>query len=348
MPIFATLWATVMVAAYGILFGIASILSRLPSPRSALFSWANGLLYLLSFGSGAFWALTNLGNLLEILAVILGGYILAVLLVSPSLYLMARRRRPVGSFGPFVAIIVGAKLIQSLPFFLSAFGYIGTITLWDVRGALATTAVAMAFALLVSALFPHLVALVGKRSESLTRAAVPLALKAHMKPPTVVLLPARAAAIPNAFVMGPFNRYVFVTDDLYERSGTDATLATIAHELGHRSRRHIPRMLIILVLWALLASIPWGGSPWVLVLFPIVLFALMRHGEHDADLFGARLVGTEAMVQNLTTLQELAGLPPETRRRRSFSLFATHPTIQRRVDRLLRAAHLKRPGSPPD
>lgn len=337
MPAFLGLWGAAMLVAYGILFGFAVILSRRPFPSWTFFRRLNGLLYLASFGAGALWAGLHLGSLPEVLVLVLGAYILSVLLLTPSLYLMTRRRRPIGPFRLFAVTLLGAKLVMALPFFLTALGYLGVTGLFTITGPIATAAVAMGMALTVAVLFPYLLALtLGRRSDALSAAAADLAHRAHMKPPKVMLLPTRAAAIPNAFVMGPFNRYVFVTDDLYERSGLDATLATIAHELGHRSRRHIPRLLFLLPAWALLTSVPWVGSLPMLLAFPLLLLALMRSGEYEADHFGARLVGTEAMVRNLAGLEVLTGSEPEGKQPRRFSLFATHPTIDQRVTRLLK------------
>ena len=176
--------------------------------------------------------------------------------------------------------------------------------------------------------------------------------------------------IVNAAVTGIFPqvRYVFLTDGLLAELSEDEIEAVFAHELGHLRHRHMllriaavlaPFSLGILLLqiWPRAAEwivtwFHWGGPTWqapwaLLALTGMGAYVLLAFGflsralEHQADLFGCRMirtgsktVATEIFISALEKLGKATG----GRHVRTWQ----HASIARRVAFLRQA--LESPG----
>lgn len=151
----------------------------------------------------------------------------------------------------------------------------------------------------------------------------------------------------NAAVLGVsrLTRRVFLTDLLVARFQAEETRAVFAHEVAHVQRHHGPRQILfflvlpLLLIGAVLPLLPWSADQSLpigflaLLAMMVPLFRWLRHRfEHEADLFGARLLGDVAPM--IGALNEVEHLFP-SRAQRS-SLF--HPSTRRRIDFLQLAA----------
>jgi heat shock protein HtpX len=155
---------------------------------------------------------------------------------------------------------------------------------------------------------------------------------------------------------------VAVTTELLRRDLTPGELeAVVAHELAHIANRDGVVMTFVSAP-ALLGSALWNERTWrgkiVFILFYwpfyfvglLTMWTLSRYREYVADR-GAVLI-TGAPEQLMSALQKLAGrpargdlrgglavqalciLPAGKRGGRSFELFADHPPLEKRLDRL--------------
>lgn len=343
MDVSALLWVLpVAILVYGILFLFALSLSRGSVDSRQRFRALSALAYGLVMIPALYVVLNTVDSAFVATVIGYGIYLLLNLLILPSSYRMATasqrlRGAPMSDFAAYSSVVLGARLVLSAPFFLTfaAVNEISDLTAQtSLGGFYPSLLIAFSVAFLISLSLPHvLAALFGPPDPTLTRVARDLAQKADMRPPKVILLPTRDAYIANAFVAAPFNRYVFVTDYLYQESGPQLTSATIAHELGHRFKRHIPLILLLLPLWSVVSYYALGAGIFVLILGFLVLFALMRRNEFAADRFAADLVGQDVMVQNLLFLTRFTGEKEEEAR--STGPFATHPGTWERIRRLM-------------
>jgi heat shock protein HtpX len=194
--------------------------------------------------------------------------------------------------------------------------------------------------------------------------------KAGLPMPKVYISP---AAAPNAFATGrnPSHAAVCVTEGLRKMLNNSELEGVLAHELGHVRNRDI---LISTIAAAVAGAIMviartalWfggsrddreGGNPIVailmLILAPIaamlIQLAISRSREYQADASGAELCGSPKSLAS--ALEKLAygnariPLPVNNAQSSMFivqpltgegmaSLFATHPPIQKRIERLL-------------
>jgi len=132
----------------------------------------------------------------------------------------------------------------------------------------------------------------------------------------------------NAFFSGlGRTRKVVLFDTLIEKHGVDATLAVVAHEVGHAVHRHIPKFLvgnlatIVLMLFALSRVVDSAaasralGAPDATLALNLIVFAVLfgplgtligvvvngfsRRFEYQADAFAARTTSPEAMATAL-------------------------------------------------
>ncbi len=158
---------------------------------------------------------------------------------------------------------------------------------------------------------------------------------------------------PNAFVagLGP-SRRVVLWDTLLDGRLSDAEVrVVVAHELGHLSRRHLPKGLA----WYALLALPgaWAiaratrrrggmGEPAAVPLGLLVLVVLQlaalplqtavsRHMEAEADWVALTTTddprSAEALFEEFTRLALADPSPPTW----SYVLFSTHPTIEQRI-----------------
>lgn len=188
-----------------------------------------------------------------------------------------------------------------------------------------------------------------------------VAAQADLPPPSVAI--ARSWA-PNAFSVGLTERRAVVafTTELLRRDLTPGELeAVVAHELAHIANRDGVVMTFVSAP-ALLGSAMWREETWrgkiifILFYWPFFLIGLLtmwtlsRYREYVADR-GAALI-TGAPDQLMSALQKLGGRPPRgdlrgglavqalcilpARRRgwRRFELFADHPPLEKRLERL--------------
>lgn len=161
----------------------------------------------------------------------------------------------------------------------------------------------------------------------------------------------------NAVVSGLFRKAqcIFFTNKLLERMAEGEIMAILAHELAHARHRHMPRMFLVLLLWALgvqvflsmidyyayFDSIEESWKMWVyaginlaniyLLIF-LVLFPLSRRHEYQADATAALWVGTGLYKQALYRLHQLNDKlkPP----RKILAKLGTHPTLQEKLERV--------------
>ena len=161
----------------------------------------------------------------------------------------------------------------------------------------------------------------------------------------------------NAVVAGLFRKgqYIFFTNRLLERMREGEIMAILAHELAHVRHRHMPRMILGIVLWTLgiqvffwligfqayFETIEESWKMWVygginalnfyLLVF-LVLFPQSRRHEYEADEAAARWVGISQYKQALYRLHQLNDQlkPP----RKILAKLSTHPTLQQRLERV--------------
>lgn len=161
----------------------------------------------------------------------------------------------------------------------------------------------------------------------------------------------------NAVVAGLFRKaqYIFFTKKLLERMTEGEIMAALAHELAHARHRHMTRMILAIVLWALGVQVLFwligfhayfltideywqiwanGGIAAVNVylLMFLVLVPLSRRHEYQADATAARWVGISQYKQALHRVHQLNDQlkPP----RKFLAKLGTHPTLQERLERV--------------
>ncbi|MBI4493518.1 MAG: zinc metalloprotease HtpX [Chloroflexi bacterium] len=209
-----------------------------------------------------------------------------------------------------------------------------------------------------------------------------LAAMADMPKPQVALVP---HAMPNAFATGrgPGSSVVAVTTGLLDRLDPPELEAVLAHELSHVRNRDVLVMTLAsffaMVAQLLLRSMWWGGmgggrrrdnagliylaSLLVWAISFLLIRALSRYREYAADRGGGLLTG--APSQLASALSKISGsvqripsrdlreveamnalfIIPALGRGSLMELFATHPPLEERIERLMRlAAEMERPG----
>jgi heat shock protein HtpX len=188
-----------------------------------------------------------------------------------------------------------------------------------------------------------------------------VAAQADLPPPRVAV--ARSWS-PNAFSVGLTERraVVAVTTELLRRDLTTPELeAVVAHELAHIANRDGVVMTFVSAP-ALLGSAMWHERSWrgriVFLLFYwpfffvglLTMWTLSRYREYIADRGAAQITGApEQLASALHKLgvrpargdlrgglavQALCILPARKRGWRRFELFADHPPLEKRIERL--------------
>ncbi|ELZ25270.1 M48 family metalloprotease [Natrinema limicola] len=202
------------------------------------------------------------------------------------------------------------------------------------------------------------VPLEGQRRERIER----LCAKAGYSPQGISLLEGESTKTANALVAGslPGRRYVFLTDHLLAACDDDELQAILAHEFGHVAGRHLwQRGALtgaVVGVWALIA--PQFGSGWfestfsvvgllmgLYVLYRVVLLgALARWQEFQADAYAARTVGREATIAALETLADANDVRLEAGF--LYSLATHHPPIADRIAALRNGVDGERSRTP--
>lgn len=164
----------------------------------------------------------------------------------------------------------------------------------------------------------------------------------------------RSTKVANAMIIGPFARlsHIVLTDYLLEHFSEREVEAVVAHEIAHGKGHHLLLRLGAWLLFsivvggaAIAAAIQFSISPaWVAVGLPVLFlagFVAVFGGvgvmlERRADRYGARLVGTDAMVDALEKLAEA-----NMAKRRTgwlWNVATQHPGIAQRIADLRRRA----------
>jgi heat shock protein HtpX len=199
-----------------------------------------------------------------------------------------------------------------------------------------------------------------------------VAARAGVPKPRVCLIPSPA---PNAFATGrnPSKAVVAVTSGILQLLDDEELEGVLAHEIGHIRNRDILIGSIAATLAGAImvaARLAWfipigggrgdrGGNPLgallSLILAPIaallIQMAVSRSREYKADESAARWAGPTGLANALRKLHAAsrrAPMPATTNTAHLFivkpavggllaNLFSTHPPIEKRVERLLRA-----------
>jgi len=163
----------------------------------------------------------------------------------------------------------------------------------------------------------------------------------------------------NAYVSGlGRTRRVVVADTLLEQASPGEVRLVVAHELGHRRERHVPRGTILamggavaatLVLWAVLGTrvadphrVPLVlllGLALSIVSLPAMTF-VSRRWERAADRYSLELTGDRAAYESAFLRLARANLSDLDPPRLVYLLLFTHPTPPERL-----AAAVRRPST---
>lgn len=181
---------------------------------------------------------------------------------------------------------------------------------------------------------------------------------------------------PNAFATGPtrYNSLVAVSTGLFQRMGKDEIEGVLGHELTHVANGDMVTMTLLqgvinafvmffsrVIAFALTRNDrdDRGGSYMMQYMLTMVLemafgvlgmiplMAFSRWREFRADAGGAKLAGKSKMINALKALGAAQQLPPVSEpsalaafkisSRGGFSLFASHPSLEVRIERLQEA-----------
>lgn len=175
-----------------------------------------------------------------------------------------------------------------------------------------------------------------------------------IRPEKIYAIKGRTA---NAAMSGLFRKaqYIFFTHKLLERMNEEEISAVFAHELAHVKHKHMPRMLLAVLLWMCVVQVflrltalnayfetideywqMWASGGLTVVNFYLlvllVLFPLSRRHEYQADATAARWVGIDCYKKALYRLHHLNDRlkPP----RKILTKLGTHPTVQERLERI--------------
>lgn len=200
------------------------------------------------------------------------------------------------------------------------------------------------------------------RDELTRRAGLP-------SPPALYVVPSLTL---NAFTVGtPEHSAIAMTEGLLRKLNLRELAAVLAHELAHVANNDLRTMAFADVMSRVMQIMSWvalvlailhapglltgdgGRSPWfgiaLLYLAPaltsLLQLALSRTREYDADLDSVVLTGDpEGLAAALSKIEQYEGrvwedlLPPGTRRIPQPSIFRSHPTTAKRIDRLREVA----------
>lgn len=196
------------------------------------------------------------------------------------------------------------------------------------------------------------------RDELTARARLPA-------PPALFVVPSLTL---NAFSVGtPERSAIAVTEGLLRKLSLRELAAVLAHEFAHVANNDLKTMAFADVMTRVMQAMSWvaialafyhlpgvftgdaGRTPWLgiglLYLAPtltsLLQLALSRTREFDADLDSVVMTGDpEGLAVALGKIEQYEGhvwedlLPPGTRRIPQPSIFRSHPTTAKRIERL--------------
>ena len=149
----------------------------------------------------------------------------------------------------------------------------------------------------------------------------------------------------NAYLVGLKKFRIFITERLLSVLEIEELVGIIAHEVAHAQKRHTLKIflgslfiVVIEITVALLllrkarivdALIIAFGVAWFI---DLLLRAVNRKFEYEADLIGARIVGRDVMISALKKMSELSNSKGHTSK---FSeILSDHPSIENRIKKL--------------
>ncbi|HEU0304753.1 MAG TPA: M48 family metalloprotease [Gaiellaceae bacterium] len=152
----------------------------------------------------------------------------------------------------------------------------------------------------------------------------------------------------NAYVSGVGRtRRVVLFDTLLERASPPEVKLVVAHELGHRKRRHVLQgtilamagaALAVLAVWAIVGAPEPGDIPEVLLIGALLELAalplgaaLSRRWEREADRFALDLTGDRDVFEQTFRELAIANLSDLDPPRALYYALFSHPTVPERI-----------------
>jgi STE24 endopeptidase len=261
--------------------------------------------------------------------------------------------------GAALGIVLGIPLVFVVLWLMARIGAFWWLAVWLVW---------VAFSLLVAAIYPTLIAPLFNKFSPLADADLRGRIEALLAKcgfrarGLMVMDGSRRSSHGNAYFTGFGSaKRIVLFDTLVSRLAPGEVEAVLAHELGHFSRHHVwKRMLVgsalsLVLLWILgwLMPRPWfaaslgmdsSGSATALILFfmiaPSFMFFLKplaslysRHHEFEADVYAARHADAGDLVRALVKLYEdnAATLTPDPLHS---AFYDSHPPAPVRIARL--------------
>lgn len=149
----------------------------------------------------------------------------------------------------------------------------------------------------------------------------------------------------NAYQVGLRRFRIFVTKRLLSALKTEELVGVLAHEVAHAQRRHTLKIflggilvVVIEIMVALTLLHKTGIVDTLIITFAaawfidILLRALNRKFEYEADLIAARIVGKDTMISVLKKINELSR--PKEHASKLTEFLSDHPLIEKRIRRL--------------
>lgn len=257
-----------------------------------------------------------------------------------------------------LSIVIGAPVILALVWFLTKF----EIWWWQV------SIFAVSFTIFFSFISPIFIAPLFNKFKELEEGELKekiknLLEKSRIKVPNVYVMDAsKRTKRQNAYLTGIGKSRRLVLYDNILTYSDDEILAVVGHELGHHKRKHIPKLLIINILYEffifyfvnkvyiLLASQqPLGISqPYTIFVYSVLFITsimffvtpifnyLSRKFEYEADNYSAQLVGTaKPLISSLKRLvkENLSNPNPLPLYK---TWYYSHPAPEERINNLLK------------
>ncbi len=155
----------------------------------------------------------------------------------------------------------------------------------------------------------------------------------------------------NAYLVGLKKFRIFVTERLLSALEIGELVGVIAHEVAHAQRRHTLKLFLgslfvvaIEITVALLLIRKAGIVDALIIAFGVAWFidlilrAINRKFEYEADLTGAKIVGRDVMISALKKMSELSNSKGHTSK---FSeILSDHPSIENRIKKLSKLSKL--------
>jgi STE24 endopeptidase len=259
--------------------------------------------------------------------------------------------------GAVLAIAVGGPILALVLFFFERAGTTAWIYCWIA---------ATAFTLLAQVIYPTWILPWFNRFEPLPEGDLRSAILGYGErvgfplAGVNVIDGSRRSTRANAFFSGiGRRRRIALYDTLIERHPLPELVAVLAHEVGHFKRRHVPKMLALAilhfgVLFYLLSvvlaepglhrafyveqpSVAAGLVFFSLLYTPVelvlavILNALSRRHEYEADRFAAETLGTGAPLARALERLAIENLSNLTPHPLVVALEASHPPVVRRI-----------------